>query len=210
MTLQTIDIPDSIKDLPHAREAAGLIDLANDRIETFMLANDRVTENFVPCDFHLLDQSLTWITQNNLLTGRRFCEFGSGFGVATLLAAVQQMDSVGIEIDSDLVDQSIDLCHAVGSTESVDLTANFYCGSFIPRNTHGILELAKDMEHVDTHQGDVYQEIGLALEDFDLFFAFPWPGEHHFFEAVFQAGAATNALLLTYRGRDGMHLIRKT
>jgi len=49
----------------------------------------------------------------------------------------------------------------------------------------------------------------LEMDEFDLFFAFPWPGEHQFFEAVFQAAAADNALLLTYRGRDGMHLLRK-
>ena len=72
MTLQPIDIPDDIKQIEHTPAAASLIDTANERIEKFMLAEDRVSDNFVPCDFHLLDQSLTWIEQNHLLTGNRF------------------------------------------------------------------------------------------------------------------------------------------
>jgi hypothetical protein len=102
------------------------------------------------------------------------------------------------------VEQASDLADAV------DLPAEFYGGSFIPRGISDIVDLGSDVEHVETHEDDVYEEIGLDMDDFDLFFAFPWPGEEHFFEAVFQAGAADNSLLLTYRGRDGMHLIRKS
>jgi hypothetical protein len=49
----------------------------------------------------------------------------------------------------------------------------------------------------------------MNINDFDLFFAFPWPGEHVFFETVFEACTADGALLLTYRGREGMNLTRK-
>ena len=203
MPLQPIDIPAEIKRLAHTPAAVDLIDTANERIEKFMLSCDDVTENFVTCDFHLLDQSLTWIEQNNLLTGNRFCEFGSGFGVAALLTSLRGMESVGIEIEANLVDQASTLADSLGSS------AEFFCGSFVPRGISEILELGRDMEHVETHEGDVYEEIGLGIDDFDLFFAFPWPGEHHFFEAVFEASAAANSLLLSYRGRDGMHLLRK-
>jgi len=204
MPLQPIDIPDEIKHLEHSPESAHLIDLANERIESFMLASDSVSENFVTCDFHLLDQALTWIEQNNLLTGERFCEFGSGFGVAALLTSLRGMESIGIEIEANLVEQASALADVLG------LSARFYCGSFVPRDCPEVIELAREVENVQTHEGDVYQEIGLDLSDFDLFFAFPWPGEHHFFEAVFHAGAPVNALFLSYRGRDGMHLLRKT
>ena len=203
MPLQPIEIPDAIKDIEHTPNAANLIDVANERIETFMLAEESVSDNFVPCDFHLLDQALTWIEQNHLLTGNRFCEFGAGFGVATLLTALRGMESVGIEIESNLVDQASRLA------DDLDLSAKFYCGSFVPRGTSSTTDLGREVENVDTSEGDIYEEVGLGLDDFDLFFAFPWPGEHHFFEAVFEGGAAANALLLSYRGRDGMHLIRK-
>ena len=203
MPLQPIEIPETIKGIEHTSHAAHVIDVANERIETFMLAERSVSENFVPCDFHLLDQALTWIEQHHLLTGNRFCEFGAGFGVATLLTSLRGMESIGIEIESNLVDQ------ASGLADDLDLSAQFYCGSFVPRGTSATTDLGREVENVDTIEGDIYEEIGLGLDAFDLFFAFPWPGEHHFFEAVFESGAAVNSLLLSYRGRDGMHLIRK-
>jgi hypothetical protein len=203
VTLQRIDIPDSIRRIRVSSRAASLIDEANDRIEAFMLADQTVIENFVTCDFHLQDQAIEWINQNHLLAGDRFCELGSGFGVAAMLAAIRGMESVGIEIESALVSQSSDLA------DDLENTAKFYYGSFIPRDAVSLMELAADIEHVETEEGDVYEEIGLAMDDFDLFFAFPWPSEHPFFEAVFDTHAADGALLLTYRGREGMNLVRK-
>ena len=204
MSLQSIAIPDSIKVIPHSDRAARLIDDANDRIEAFMLADQKVIENFVTCDFHLVDQSLTWIKENHLLTGNRFCEWGSGFGVVAMLAAIRAMESVGIEIEPVLVTQSSDLAG------ELEIAAKFFCGSFVPRDAELASELASDIEHVETEEGDLYDEIGLSIDDFDLFFAFPWPGEHPFFEAVFDEFAAEGALLLTYRGREGMNLVRKS
>ena len=180
-----------------------MIDDANERIETFMLSDQAVIENFVNCDFHLADQALTWIEQNHLLTGNRFCELGSGFGVVTMLAAIRGMESIGIEIEPVLVSQAADLA------ADLNVDAKFFAGSFIPRDATGLSNVASEVKNVDTEPGDVYQEIGLAMADFDLFFAFPWPGEHTFFEAVFQACAPSNALLLTYGGREGMKLVRK-
>lgn len=202
MALQPIDVPDSIKNGPLSKRASSLIDDANDRIEAFMLADQKVIENFVTCDFHLVAQALQWIEENHLLTGNRFCELGSGFGVVAMLAAIRGMESVGIEIESVLVEQSNDLA------EDLNVPAHFFCGSFVPRGTE-VSEQVSDVQNVVTEEDDVYEEIGLAMDDFDLFFAFPWPGEHTFFEAVFDACAADGSLLLTYRGREGMNLVRK-
>ena len=94
MTLKTIDIPDTINRLSFAEGAEHLIDTANEAIEAFMLADQKVIENSVTCDFHLLDQAMTWIEENHLLTGNRFCEFGAGFGVGAMLAALRGMESI--------------------------------------------------------------------------------------------------------------------
>ena len=67
----------------------------------------------------------------------------------------------------------------------------------------------REIRNVTIEEDDVYREIGLAMDDFDLFFAFPWPGEQVFFERVVEKWAASGAMLLTYRGRDGMQLQRK-
>ncbi len=203
MALIPIEVPDSIKTIDHEPLAAELIDEANDRIEAFMLGEEAISENFVNCDFHLVDQALAWIAQNHLLTGPRFLELGSGFGVVTMLAAIRKMEAVGIEIEPPLVEQSTELA------DDWALSARFFCGSFIPRDVPRLADLAAELEHVETDEGDVYDEIGLDMGDFDLFFAFPWPGENAFFESIFEACAADGALLLTYRGRDGMELVRK-
>lgn len=204
MSFTSIEIPEEISNLKHSSDAVELMEYAHQRIESFMSSHDSVTENFVRCDFHLLDQSLTWIQQNNLLTGNRFCELGSGFGVAAMLASTHGMESIGIEIEDYLVEQSIDLA------EELELSVDFYCGSFVPRDVLDVEEIGSDVEHVEIHEDDVYEEVGLGMEDFDLFFAFPWPGEEHFFENVFDAGSAVGSMLLTFRGLDGMHLVRKT
>lgn len=203
MTLQEIDIPDAFNRVSRNSEAELLIDEANDAIERFMLADQEVIENFVTCDFHLTQSALTWIHDNHLLAGNRFCELGSGFGVVALLAAQMGMEAIGIEIEQVLVNQAIDLAdHLVND-------AKFFCGSFIPHETLDGLDVDRDIQNVTVEEDDVYRDVGLGMEDFDLFFAFPWPGEQIFFEQVFEKWAASGAMLLTYRGRDGMQLQRK-
>ncbi len=202
MPLQSIAIDGSVKHAPYADRAEDLIDTANDAVEAFMLADLDVIENFVTCDFHLLDQTLSWIHDNHLLTGNRFCEWGAGFGVATMLAALRGMQAVGIEIESRLVEQ------AARVADAVDSSARFYHGSFVPRGVEGLAEIAGEVKNVDTEEGDVYDEMGLEIDDFDLIFVFPWPGEEGFFEHIFTACAADGALLLSYHGREGMRLQR--
>jgi len=185
--LETVKVTDSLRKIPHTASSEHLIDLGNDRIAEFMLSSDETIPNFVTCDFHLIDLAMTWLHENHLVTGNNFCEFGSG-----------------IEIEPTLIERSTALA------EELNLDAEFYCGSFIPRDIGDLTELAADIENVDTSQGDVYEEIGMSMDEFDLMFAFPWPGEGGFFEAVFDAGAASGALLMTYRGRDGVNVVRKT
>ena len=201
--MQAIEIPDAIKCITLPGPTIRLIDDANEQIESFMLADHEVIENFVTCDFFLVAQTLRWIQANHLLAGNRFCELGSGFGVVAMLAADRGMESIGIEIEPVLVRQSIALADRLG------VSVQFFCGSFVPRGA-GVSRFATEMKRVETEEGDVYREIGLAMEDFDLLFAFPWPGEEPFFEAVFDACACDGAMLLTYQGREGMSLLRKT
>jgi hypothetical protein len=211
MTFQPIEIPESLSKLVLPEAANELIDQVNESIEAFMLASDRVIENFVTCDFHLVGQALMWIHQNQLCAGNRFCELGSGIGGATLLAAMDHpmpaMESIGIEIEPELTDQSIELSTSLGNLLSGSV--DFYCGSFVPRDDLDFSELDREIENVVTDSGDVFDEVGLAMDDFDLFFAFPWPGESSFFETVVDQCAANGALLLTYGGREGMKLLRK-
>ena len=201
--LTEIELPATSVLLSLAEENDPFIDEANEAIERFMLADQEVIENFVTCDFHLAKSALAWVQRENLLTGERFCELGSGFGVVAMLAANMGMDAIGIEIEQILVDQANDLAMRVENP------AKFYCGSFIPYATLDELDVDRDIQNVSVEEGHVYRDIGSGLEDYDLFFAFPWPGEQIFFEQVLDKWAANGAMLLTYRGRDGMQLQRK-
>lgn len=203
MALIEIELPDSSILSSQTQQTDSLIDESNEAIERFMLADQEVIENFVTCDFYLAKSALAWIHRENLLTGGRFCEMGSGFGVVAMLAAHMGMEAIGVEIEQVLVDQANALADQLGND------ARFYCGSFIPYETLDELEVGRDIQNVSVEEGDVYREVGVGMQDIDLFFAFPWPGEEIFFEQVFEKWAATGAMLLTYRGRDGMQLQRK-
>lgn len=203
MTLQSIDIPVEVKQLEHSTAAVRLIDMANERIEAFLLADDSVTENFIPCDFHLFDQTLRWIDENQLMRGPRFCELGSGFGVTSLLASLRGMNSVGVEVEPKLVEQANKL------TDELGLKARFFCGSFVPRSLSEMIEPSPRMQRFTTHVEDLLESMKVGLDAFDLFFAFPWPGQQSFYEAVFDSVAKQSALLLSYHGSNGMRLARK-
>ena len=56
---------------------------------------------------------------------------------------------------------------------------------------------------------DPLEPLGLAADDFDVVYAFPWPGEQDVFEALFDRSAAIGALLVTFHGVDGVVVQRK-
>jgi hypothetical protein len=54
-----------------------------------------------------------------------------------------------------------------------------------------------------------YDQLDLEIDDFDLVYSYPWPGEEHVVDELFDTCAAVGALLLTYHGQDGIRLQRK-
>lgn len=202
MPLEVIDTPERFDDSLRTNAVDRLIDDANDAIERYMLTTDEVSENFVTCDFHMVAAAIAWMHQSHLLTGNRFCEWGSGFGLITMLAGHYGMDSFGIEIEASLIESSRELAKANA------INATFCQGSFLPRSATKTQELAPEISHVSLEFGDAYAELDMSIDEFDLVFAFPWPGEQYFFESLFEELGADGALLLTYRGRDGIQLQR--
>ena len=202
--LEPIDVHHhDLSDQHASRQAVQLIEEAHRRIEAFTQARRSPIHNFVICDFQLVDHALGWIAEKKLGCGDRFCELGSGFGVVTMLAALHGLDASGIEIEPELVDQSQRLAEDLG------IEARFAEGSFIPGDADELREDFEDLEHVDTDTADGYDNLGCDLSDFDLAFAFPWPGEERFWEAVFDRYASDGALLLSYHGIEGLKLQRR-
>ena len=66
------------------------------------------------------------------------------------------------------------------------------------------LDWADDVAWLSTDGPDGYEELELEPDDFDVVFAYPWPGEEQVIFDLFADSAAVGALLLTYHGHEGV------
>lgn len=173
--------------------------------EDFFEAHIRTpVPGFVPCDFVASGRALTAVWAQHLAPGPAFCEWGSGVGAVTVIASLLGFDAVGIEIDADLVATSRELAQRAASR------ARFIHGSFIPEGHDDIAdETGGDMAWLITGAEAGYTELGLEIDDFDVIFAYPWPGEESVLENLFIDHAAAGALLITYNGVEGVRVARK-
>ena len=92
MPLAKIPVPADLNKRPFSQQSEHAIDEAHEAIERFMLADEHFFDNFVNCDFHLVDQALSWIVESHQLTGDRFLEYGSGFGACLLYTSPSPRD----------------------------------------------------------------------------------------------------------------------
>jgi hypothetical protein len=66
-----------------------------------------------------------------------------------------------------------------------------------------------DVAWLTTTGPDGYEELETEPDEYDVVFAYPWPGEEQVIFDVFADCAAVGALLLTYHGQEGLRLQRK-
>lgn len=158
---------------------------------------------FVPSDFELVYRALMAIQSRHLATGQRFMEWGSGIGVVTCLAANLGFDALGIEIEPPLVA----IAELLAAEHGV--AVQFACGSFVPRGAEPRVDRLGEVAWLSTSGADGYDELELEPDDFDVIFAYPWPGEEQVIFDLFADYAAVGTLLLTYHGQDGVRLQRK-
>jgi len=100
--LERIAVPPEVGDLPVPRFVDRFLDDAADRAETYdaRVGNGRC----VPGDARYAFQILQWLLRTGATAkGAAFLEWGSGQGMATILAALLGYDAVGVEIDEVLV-----------------------------------------------------------------------------------------------------------
>jgi predicted O-methyltransferase YrrM len=201
MPLVEVELARVESELP--KQAVRLIADARRYITTLEDESQAAIPAFVPSDFELVYRSLVAIQESHLVAGRRFIEWGSGVGVVTCLAALAGFDAVGIEIEPNLVDIARDLAADHG------IDAQFSCGSFVPDGVETSVDLSGDVNWLSTTGDDGYVELELEPDDFDLVFAYPWPGEEQVIFDLFADTATIGALVLTYHGIEGVRLQRK-
>lgn len=158
---------------------------------------------FVPSDFEATYRMLRSVSDGFLAPGNRFCEWGSGFGIAAGLAAMLGFDACGIEIHDELVQEAIRLAN------EFRLPVEFVCGSLVPPGGEALASQTFEFAWLTPSSDSAYDELGLDAADFDLIFAYPWPGEEQAIYDLFERFAATGALLVTYHGVQGVRLQRK-
>jgi hypothetical protein len=176
---------------------------AKARLDAFFAAPQHQTGlGFIPSDHEVVYRTLTAFRQAEP-TARRFCEWGSGFGVIAGLAALLGFDAHGIEIDPALVAASRELLAAQG------LRATIAHGSFLPTDDEASERLADLETRTVLGAADGYDELGRDLDDFEVVFAYPWPTEEELYCDLFRRLADYGAVLLTYSRTEGMRAYRK-
>ncbi len=205
MSLSVIDLAVSIQALPP--EAAALVEQGRQRAEAFYSqATDQPPGGFLAGDYELVYSALTLLRDSDLLPGLRFCEWGSGFGVILGLAAQLGYESYGIELQSDLTQESQRWLSKQG------LVAPIGTGTIVPDSLHG--QYGAGVDH-GTGSGlanagpDGYRVLDLDPRDVDLFYVFPSPTDEHVVLDLFDALSKPGAILLSYRGEDDVLIHRK-
>jgi SAM-dependent methyltransferase len=189
---------------PLPGDVSDLLQAADQRIAQFLEdQRERVVPGFVPSDFVRVYEALRAIRHSDLPAGNLFCEWGSGLGIVAMLAAKVGFSACGIELEAELVEG------ARGLAEELGVQVEFVCGTLIPAGGEVFADRAVESAWLGMGGADAYEELELDACDFDVIFAYPWPGDERVIEDLFEHYAAAGALLLTFHGMEDLRLRRK-
>ena len=145
---------------------------------------------------------------------RVFCEWGSGFGTATCLAALLGYEAYGLEIDEELVRLSRAIARRLGIPVQMLCTSLFPEGYEASAGVDGaaLVTPASVSDHHDTAEarGPLrYDGMAIAIADIGVFFAYPWPEERELMQQLFDAVAREGAMLVVYHTDTDIRVFRK-
>ena len=203
-----LDLDISIDNTALPDEVTTFLDEVDCRLNAFINEHSLGPTGFVPSNFVTVYRALRVIRESNLAPGTALCEWGSGFGAVASVATTLGFQVCGIEIKQPLVDASQQLA------DDFDLPVKFVQGSFVPAGAEAAAEEtyadnSSEFSWVVTDADDAYEELGLDIDDFDVVFAYPWPGEDGLIANLFEKYAADQALLLTYDQFNSVRLRRQ-
>jgi hypothetical protein len=176
--------------------------------------DDHQAPRFVPSVPERVFAVLEEITRRQLPPTRVFCEWGSGFGTATCLAALLGYEAYGLEIDEELVRLSRAIARRLGIRVQMLCTSLFPPGyaAYAGVNGAALVTPASARDHPDTAEarGPLrYDGMEIAIADIGLFFAYPWPEERALMRQLFEAVARAGALLVVYHTDTDIRVLRK-
>ncbi|MDA9830271.1 hypothetical protein N9C66_02930 [Akkermansiaceae bacterium] len=173
---------------------------AGQRCDAFFDAGlDRRYPRYLPSNPEKVYAAIATLKDSGLLRGNVFCEWGSGFGIATCMASLIGFEAFGIEVEDGLVELSTQLA------QDLNIPVEILCTSYLPEGYEECEGIGgKDLlpPRATTSGGaniditPVYD--GLDPDDVDLFFVYPWPGQEEFMMDLFDEVASEDAILLIY------------
>ena len=194
------EVPDSF---------ASLIQDADDRWDKFWAQKlNKRYPRYVASEPAQVYAALKHVRDEGLAIGERFIEWGSGFGVATSLAAQLGFEATGIELEDGLVEiaESLAEKHQTG--------AEFIATTYIPEGyisyDHvGGSDIVPDESFGHHPEPPRYEGMDIGLDEIDVFFVYPWPGEQEMMLKLFQSVASEDAILIAYYGEQEICIYRK-
>ena len=206
----------SIKQIDYEAESpevpepfASLIQDADDRWDKFWAQKlNKRYPRYVASEPAQVYAALKHVRDEGLALGERFIEWGSGFGVATSLAAQLGFEATGIELEDGLIEiaESLAEKHQTG--------AGFIATTYIPEGyisyDHvGGSDIVPDDSFGYQTELPRYDGMDIGLDEIDVFFVYPWPGEQEMMLKLFQSVASEDAILIAYYGDQEICIYRK-
>lgn len=160
---------------------------------------DREFHPFVAADYEQVRAALGRFRS----PGARFLEWGSATGVITIMADLLGFDAAGIELDATLVRSAHRLARRF------DSRARFVTGSFLPAGYKWRSPVANEFSATMGEGASGYLALGLALDDFDVVFGYPWSGEAPMMLDLMRQFGRADALLLMHDTTTGVRAYRR-
>ena len=153
-----------------------LIDEGSELYDRFdRTVRDKAFHPFVAADYSRVLDTLLPLRDSTRSRHRpgppAFLELGSATGVITIIADMLGFDAAGIELDASLVDIARRLA------ARYDSRARFAVGSFLPTGYRWKPTTGDGRMGTIGSGPSAYLELGRALDDFDVVYAYPWDGE---------------------------------
>lgn len=192
-------------------DIAALLTEAERRCDAFFDAGlDRRYPRYLPSNPEIVHAALAALQESNHLRGEVFCEWGSGFGIATCMASLIGYLAYGIEIEEALVERSTQLAKDFG------IPVEILCTSYLPEGYEECEgQGGKDLlpPQATSFYGEALDTTpmydGLDPGEVDLFFVYPWPGQEEFMMDLFEAVATEDAILLIYHADASVTAYRR-
>ena len=173
--------------------------------------DDHQAPRFVPSVPERVFAVLEEVTRRQLPPTRVFCEWGSGFGTATCLAALLGYEAYGLEIDAELVRLSRAIARRLGIPVQMLCTSLFPKGYEACSGVDGALVTPESVsDHIDEARVPMrYDGMDIDIAEIGLFFAYPWPDEQELMQELFDAMAMAGAILVVYHTDTDIRVFRK-